>query len=73
MQIVTRILGSWLIAIGIMLGGVRIMAAKPALQALPPAEPTTAIPEPSAVPQALPPTAAPRLFKHGHENDFGQP
>lgn len=73
-RILTRILGSWLIAIGIMLGGVRVIAATPKLAAPPPPPPNAAPLAPSAVPQALLPSEVPRLFKHGHErNDFGQP
>jgi hydrogenase/urease accessory protein HupE len=73
LRILTRILGSWLIAIGIMLGGVRVIGAKPKLEALPPPAPAAAPLPPSSLPQALPPPAAPRPFKHGRENDFGQP
>src|SRR6202011_344401 len=70
-RIFARIFGSWLIAVGILLGGVRLIAAKPAAQALPP--PTMVQPRPpSAIPEAVPPPAAPRAFPRGGENEFPQ-
>jgi hypothetical protein len=72
-RILTRIVGSWLIAIGVMLGGMRLVTAKSTLGALPSAPPAAAPLPPTAVPEAVPPPEAPRLFKHGHENDLGQP
>jgi hydrogenase/urease accessory protein HupE len=72
-RILTRIVGSWLIAIGVMLGGLRIIAVKPELAPLPPPSRTVAPLPPSSLPQAVPPTVAPRPFKRGREDDFGQP
>jgi hydrogenase/urease accessory protein HupE len=63
-RILVRILGSWLIAIGLLLGGVRIIASKPPPPAFPP--PATAEPlPPSAEPQAVPPPAAAAPFARG--------
>jgi hypothetical protein len=72
-RILTRIVGSWLIAIGVMLGGLRVIAAKPHLAPLPPPSRSVEPPSPSSLPQALPPTMTPHDFKHGRESDFGQP
>ena len=72
-RILTRIVGSWLIAIGLMLGGLRIITAQPKLAPLPPPSTAAEPASPSSIPQAVPPAEAPRLFKHGHTNDFGQP
>jgi hypothetical protein len=70
-RIFTRILGSWLIAVGILLGGVRLIAVKPAAEALPP-PPTLQRFPPSTIPEAVPPPAAPGGFPHGGENEFRQ-
>jgi hydrogenase/urease accessory protein HupE len=72
-RILTRILGSWLIAIGVMLGGLRVITAKPELPPLAPASRTVTPPASSSLPQAVPPSVAPRPIKRGREDDFGQP
>jgi len=72
-RILTRIIGSWLIAIGVMLGGLRVIVAKPELAPLAPASRAVAPPTSSSPPEALPPSVAPQPFKRGRENDFGQP
>lgn len=72
-RILTRIVGSWLIAIGVMLGTLQIITARPKLAPAPPSPAAAEPSSPSSLPQAVPPSEAPRLFRHGRENDFGQP
>jgi len=57
-RILVRIVGSWLIAIGVMLGGTRVIAAKPppALPPPPPAAPQMSAP--STPPEAIEPPPA---------------
>lgn len=70
-RIFIRILGSWLIAVGVLLGAVRLIAVKPSAEALPP--PTTLQPlPPSAIPEAVPPPASPGAFPRGGEDEFRQ-
>jgi len=70
-RIFTRILGSWLIAVGVLLGAVRLIAAKPAAEALPPPATLQPLP-PSAIPEAVPPPASPGAFPRGGEDEFRQ-
>jgi hypothetical protein len=70
-RIFTRILGSWLIAIGLLLGGVRLIASKPSPEA-PPRPTMTQTPPLSAAPEAIPPPAGPAPFGRGREGEFRQ-
>jgi len=68
-RIFTRILGSWLIAIGLLLGGVRLIASKPSPEA--PSLPTMTQTLPlSAAPEAIPPPVGPAPFGRGREDEF---